>query len=77
MLVGAISVLAALYWYGRFREKTRGSIVLRLRRELRRLVHDPKVVDRLVSAERSRSPKDSEASILRKVMRRLKRDRAR
>lgn len=77
MLVGAAAVLAGLYWYGQWKSKRRGSLVLRLRRELRRLTHDHRVVERLVDAERARDPKASEESILRKVMRRLKRDRRR
>ncbi len=77
MLVGAVSVFAGLYWYDRWRKKAkaRGTVAQRLRRELRRLTHDPRVVERLVSAERDRDPNASEESLLRKVLRRLKRDR--
>ncbi len=77
MLIGAGSVLAVLYWYGKWKRSRRGGLVKRLRRELRRLVHDPAVAERLVNAERARDPESSEITILRKVMRRLRRDRHR
>lgn len=45
-----------------------------LRRELRNLTHDPDVADRLVEAEMERCPDLGEAPILRRVIRRLRRD---
>ncbi|HEY8427164.1 MAG TPA: hypothetical protein VIL20_02270 [Sandaracinaceae bacterium] len=78
MIVGAVGALAAMWWWSRRRKRSSGWLtLLRLRRELRRLTHDPDVAERLVAKERERNPELSEVALLRKVIRRLTRDRER
>ena len=48
-----------------------------LRRQLLKLTHDPEVAKRLVDAARARHPELSEAALLRRVIRKLERDRSR
>jgi len=48
-----------------------------LRRRLHKLTHDPEVADRLIHAESKRHPELDEADVLRRVIRRLERDRRR
>lgn len=77
MVVGAVGVLAFLWWWGRRAKPSKGSLVLRLRRELRRLTNDDSVVSRLVAKERERHPELSEAALLKRVVRRIARDKKR
>ncbi len=78
MLIGAIGVLAGMWWWSRRKKTSSGWLtLLRLRRELRRLTHDSDVADRLVAKERERNPGLSEVALLKKVIRRLARDRKR
>lgn len=77
MLAGALAVVAFLFWWGRRAKRSKGSLVLKLRRELRRLTHDESVVQRLVAKERERHPELSEIALLKRVIRRLSRDRKR
>lgn len=64
-------------WARRLLKGGREQSVAALRKELRRLAHDPDVVERLLDAERDRSPELGEAALLAKVIRRLRRDRGR
>ncbi len=75
MLAGALAVIAFLWWWGRRAKRSKGSVVLRLRRELRRLTNDESVVSRLIAKERERHPELSEVAILKRVLRKLSRDR--
>ena len=78
MLIGAVGVLAAMWWWSRRKKTSSGWLtLLRLRRELRRLTHDSDVAERLVAKERERNPGLSEVALLKKVVRRLARDRKR
>ncbi len=80
MLVGAVAVLAGMWWWSRRRKRTSPSgwlTLVRLRRQLRRLTHDSDVADRLLAKERERNPGLSEVALLKKVIRRLARDKGR
>ncbi len=70
----AVGAAVAWWWFGRGSKKKKASVPT-LRRKLRKLVHDPHVAHRLVEAERDRHPELAEAALLRKVIRRLERDR--
>ena len=75
-----LAVLAVIVWWsfgGRGPRAKRRASVPALWRSLRKLVHDPLVAQRLVDAERDRHPGMSEAAVLKKVIRRLERDRRR
>jgi len=80
ILLGAV-VTAVLAWLatrtpgGKGRRRRMGSAALR--RRLRKLTHDPDVAARLVRAEATRHPDLDEADVLRRVIRRLERDRRR
>ena len=76
ILVGAIAGGLLVWFLTRSRRRPRTSLSA-LRRELRKLTHDPAVAERLVEAERQRNPELDEASVLRRVIRRLGRDRHR
>jgi len=71
----AVGAAVAWWWFGRGSKKKKKASVPTLRRKLRKLVHDPHVAHRLVEAERDRHPELAEAALLRKVIRRLERDR--
>lgn len=77
ILVGAIAGgLLAGFFFLRSPRRRRTNLST-LRRELRRLTHDPASADRLVDAESKRNPELSEARVLRRVIRRLRADRRR
>lgn len=77
MLAGAVGVLAFLWWWSRRAKSSKASLALRLRRELRRLTNDDSVVRRLIAKERERHPELSEVAILKRVVRRIARDKKR
>lgn len=72
-LLGALGLIA---WFVLSRRK-RGPNLASLRRRLHSLTHDSDVAERLVEAEMRRHPELGEAAILRRVIRRLERDRGR
>ena len=78
MILGAV-VLAAILWLAaRSREGgRRPASAADLRRKLQKLTHDAAVAERLVEAEMKRHPDLAEREILRRVIRRLERDRGR
>jgi hypothetical protein len=51
--------------------------VASLRRTIAKMTHDPLVAERLIESERARHPELGERALLRKVIRRLERDRRR
>lgn len=76
--------LAAMWWWKKAKRKLppwkklgRKASVAALRRQVFKLVHDPSVAERLIASERERHPEMNERALLRKVIRRLERDRRR
>jgi hypothetical protein len=80
-----VAVLVGLGYRKRIRPPNAGSLfrpaglksVSRLKARLVRLVHDRAVADRLIESERRRHPDLSDVDLLRRVIRRLRRDRRR
>jgi Zn-dependent M32 family carboxypeptidase len=68
---------ATLFAMAKSATRKRPVTVASLRAELRRLTHDPRVVESLVSKEQERSPHLSEREVLEVVVRKLKRERRR
>jgi predicted negative regulator of RcsB-dependent stress response len=75
--IGAVLAIGAMFWWTRWRAKRRRTAKATLWKQLRTMVSDPAVVQRLMAAERARNPGASETAILRKVIKRLLRDRGR
>jgi hypothetical protein len=73
MVIGALAAISVMAYFAiRPRKKADATT---LRKRLLRMVHDNAVVDRLLDKERSRFPGASEIAILRKVIKKLERDR--
>jgi predicted negative regulator of RcsB-dependent stress response len=77
VLLGAVLAIGAMFAWARWREQRRRNAKTTLWKQLRTLVSDPAVVQRLVAAERARDPDASETKLLRKVIKKLLRDRGR
>ncbi len=75
VLALVIGASAALYWLSR--PQKRVVDVPSLRKELAHLTHDEAAAERLVAAERRKSPDATELELLRKVVARLKHERRR
>ncbi len=79
MVIGGAVAVGLVIWLasrgGGGRRKTTGTATLR--RRLHKLTHDAAVAERLVDAETKRHPDLPEREILRRVIRRLERDRGR
>ncbi len=74
--VGAALGIAAVWLWRRWAAR-RASSPASLMKRLVKLTHDPDVARRLVEGERSREPELSEVQLLKRVLRRLQRDRRR
>ncbi len=77
MALGALVAIVALVFWNRRRTLKGGdsSQTSSLRRRLMRLTNDAAALERLISSEKKRHPRLSELALLRKVLRRLERDR--
>lgn len=75
MLIGALGAVALLYGWAHYKKRAKGALAKKLRRRLRKLTGDDTVVSRLIERERARHPELSEIALLKKVLRRLARDR--
>ncbi len=75
VLAIVVGASAAIYFFSR--PKKRVVNTSSLRRELSHLTHDPDAAERLIEAERRRSPEATEIELLRKVVNRLKHERRR
>ena len=79
LVLGGLLFFAVMALYGVYRRrrasKPRGLGARALRRTLLKLTNDPKVAKRLLDNARDRHPGLSEAALLRKVIRQLRRDR--
>lgn len=76
--------LVAMWWWRRTKRKLpslgklgRKATAAALRRQVLELVHDSSVAERLIESERERHPELGERALLKKVIRRLERDRRR
>ena len=76
--------LAAMWWWRKAKRKLpswrslgKKASAAALRRQVFKLVHDPSVAERLIASERERHPELNEKALLKKVIRRLQRDRRR
>lgn len=76
LLLGAALGIAAMIALPMLRKKRKANPASLMKR-LVKLTHDPKVAKRLLDGERSRHPDLSEIQLLRRVIRRLQRDRRR
>jgi len=68
---------ATLFAIAKSAIRKRPATTAALRAELRKLTHDVRAADSLVSKEQERSPNLSEREVLQVVLRRLKRERKR
>ena len=75
MFVGALGAILLLYAWTRYKKRAKSAVAKKLRRQLRKLTGDDSVVTRLIERERERHPELSEIALLKKVVRRLARDR--
>ena len=80
--LGVVLGIAAMFWWRRTKRKLpslgklgKKASVAALRRQVFKLVHDPSVAERLIDSERERHHELNERALLRKVIRRLERDR--
>jgi len=76
-LVALVALVVWLLRSGGSVRKRESASAARLRRTIARMTHDPDVAERLIARERERHPELSERALLRKVIRRLERDRRR
>lgn len=82
--LGVVLAVAAMWYWPRAKRRLPTWKKLRrragaavLRKKVFRLAPDPSAAERLIERERERHPELGEAALLRKVLRRLERDRRR
>ena len=82
--LGFTLALVAMWWWRKTKRKMpswrslgKKASAAALRRQVFKLVHDPSVAERLIASERERHPEMNEKALLKKVIRRLRRDRRR
>ena len=75
-LGAALGIALAIYLAKRGAKQKKPSETSLMKR-LVKLTHDPEVARRLIAGERSRHPELSDLALLRRVIRRLERDRRR
>lgn len=73
--LGVTLAIGAMIWWSRRSKTKKLRTKASLWKQLRRVASDPAVVRRLLAAERERNPDMSETQLLKKVLRRLTRDR--
>lgn len=76
LLLGVV-LAGVVYFVAKRVLKQRRPSLGALKKQLQKLTHDSDVTARLVAAERKRNPHLSESAILKRVIRRLRRDRGR